>query len=227
VAALQFRAQIHVEDEARQTVAMGSPAEELLSLLYPLISRITRGAPVSHYPILYWPYAKWLKTSPHPDLMPWSLPGPETDLVIEEPGSCANHSLAVYIRAHNPDIRLATLTHSAAPVRYAAAHGTPCLVLMRDEPGFIRSSTSRFPHLYTRRTASRIYRSFYRSVETVKHYPVTARFEEVIRDPRGVIAEVNERFGTNFNAGDGDLPRIRGTAADPGAGYPGPPGPSI
>tara|TARA_R110002096_G_scaffold101316_6_gene224018 strand:- start:1551 stop:2180 length:630 start_codon:yes stop_codon:yes gene_type:complete len=202
---------------------MGSRAEKLLSLLYPFISRITRGAPLSHYPALYWPYARWFKTGPHPDLVPWSLPNPDTQLVIEAPGSCANHSLAVYMLAHNPAIRLATLTHSAAPVRYAAAHGIPCLVLVRDEPGFIRSSTMRFPHLYTRRTAARIYRSFYRSVETVKHHPVMARFEEVTANPCSVIAAVNARFGTDFNVGDGQLPHIRGTATDPDAGYPGSP----
>lgn len=191
--------------------------------IYPLISRVTRTGPVSRYPALYFPYARWFKTGPHPDLVPWALPDERTDLVVEEPGSCANHSFALYFRKHNPDARLATLTHSAAPVRYAARRGIPCVVLTRDLLGYVRSSVERFPHLYTPALAARCYTSFYRSVLPVVDRVVVAPFHEVIADPRRVIRQVNEKFGTAFHEGDGVLPHVRGTAETPDAGYNIPP----
>jgi len=199
---------------------MSQPAEKLLKLTYPLISLVTRCGPISRYPALYFPYARLFKTGPHPDLMPWSLPDANTQLVIEEPGSCANHSLATYVKKHNPDLRLATLTHSAAPARFATRHGIPCIVLTRDILGFVCSSVSRFPHLYSPRVAARIYTSFYKSILPVIDRVVVAQFQDVIRDPREVIRAVNGRFSVEFNLGDGALPHIRGTAEMPNDGYP-------
>lgn len=187
--------------------------------LYPAIARVTRSGPLATYPCLYWPYAKLFKTGPHPDLIPWSLPTPETDLVIEEPGSSANHSLAAYFLKHNPNAKLATLTHCAAPVRYAAKRQIPCIVLVRDIIGYVESSTARFSHLYTRNGAVRCYTSFYKGVLPVLDRVVIGRFAEVTANPAKVIEEVNRKFGTDFHVGDGVLPRIRGTANKADDGY--------
>lgn len=199
---------------------MSKRAEKLLKLTYPLISLVTRCGPISRYPALYFPYARLFKTGPHPDLMPWSLPDASTQLVMEAPGCCANHSLAVYLKRHNPGLRLATLTHSAAPVAFAARQGIPCIVLSRDILGYVRSAVSRFPHLYSPRVAARIYTSFYTSVLPVIDCVLVADYRDVIHDPSGVIRAVNRGFGLELDPGDGALPHIRGTADVPNHGYP-------
>ncbi len=195
---------------------------KLLKLAYPWIARATRCAPLSTYPALYFPYARvFRRPSPVP-FTPWSLPDGTTNLVIEEPGSCGNHSMAAYFRKHNPEMKLATLTHCAASVRYAVAHDIPCIVLTRDILGYIHSSVSRFPHLYTPRVAVMCYASFYKSILNVMDRVVVARLHDITKDPRPTLQAVNDKFGTTFNIGDGVLPKIRATAEAAGveAGNP-------
>jgi len=140
------------------------------------------------------------------------MPDKSTDLVIEEPGACGNHSLATYFEQHNPGKKLATLTHAAAPVIYAARHGIPCIVLTRDIIGYVDSCTDRHPAWFSEWMAVEFYCSFFRSVMPYRWGFVTATLDEIAEDPRNVMAKVNVRFGTEFDTGNGVLPRIRHTS---------------
>ena len=180
--------------------------------MYPVVSRITRTSLLASSPMLYRIYARWLRPEFGHGMHPWSVPDKHTDLVMEEAGACGNHSLATYFERHNPGVRLATLTHCAAPVIYAVRHGIPCIVLTRDIVGYVDSCMSRMSDWYTPAMAMRCYCSFFRAVMPYRNRFVTATLEDICEDPRNVMTNVNVKFGTEFNVGNGMLPRIRHTS---------------
>ena len=186
--------------------------KRLMARLYPLIAMVTRASILARSPALYFAYARLLKPQFESWKHPWSIPDEHTDLVIEEPGACGNHSLATYFDRHNPGKRLATLTHCAAPVIYAARHGIPCIVLTRDIMQYVDSCTGRHPAWFSADTSVRNYCAFFRAVMPYRKGFVTATLDMIAADPRNVIAGVNERFGTQFNVGNGVLPHIRHTS---------------
>ena len=181
----------------------------MIASLYPTIARITRASILARSPFLYFAYARWFKPKLEQWKHQWSLPDRNTDLVIEEAGACGNHSLAAYFEQHNPGKRLATLTHAAAPVIYAARHGIPCIVLTRDIVGYVDSCTGRMGDWYTPAMATMCYCAFFKAIMPYRGGFVTATLDMIASDPRNVIARVNDRFGTEFDIGNGVLPRIR------------------
>ena len=190
-----------------------STRNKLLRWVYPLIARVTRCSFVAKYPLLYFPYCRLFRRQNPPPVLPWSLPDANTDLVIEEAGACGNHSLAAYFKAHNPDRNVATLTHGAAPVRYAAKHGIPCIVLTRDIFGYVESTTTRMPHLYTQQLAVRVYTAFFLQIQDVLGNVLVVRLHE-LANPQRIIARLNHKYRTTYNEGDGDILHIRGLPTD-------------
>lgn len=178
----------------------------LWNLSYRIICPLTRaGGLISRLPSLYLCYAKHIK----PDTF-WEAPGPDTDLLIEGAGASATHSLVAYVRAHNPDLKISHTCEVPATVKYCLQNNIPVIVPVRNIVEYVDSLTERFPQV-SRRTAQMCYVSFYKYILKVRGRVVVADFREIIEKPSEVIARCNEFYGTDFNVGDNNLPRIRVT----------------
>lgn len=178
----------------------------LWNFSYRILCPLTRaGGLISTSPTIYLWYAKHIK----PDTF-WEAPGSDTDLLIEGAGASATHSLVAYVRKHNPELKISHTCEVPATVKYCLKNNIPVIVPVRNILEYVDSLTERFPQV-SRRTARMCYVSFYKYILKVRGRVVIADFREIIEQPAEVMTRCNEFYGTSFNVGDNELPRIRTT----------------
>lgn len=121
-----------------------------------------------------------------------------TELVMEGFPRCANSfALRAFRNAQPHPRRIAHHLHSPSQVIFAARHGIPCLVLIRDPVAAAISLVIRHPYLELSQVL-RSYVRFYRPIIPYRKSYVLVPFEEVTSDFGMVIRAVNGRFKTDF-----------------------------
>ncbi len=183
---------------------MSPKLQPLWNWVYRMICPLTRaGGIISRVPFIYLWYAKNFK----PDTF-WQAPDANTDLLIEGAGASATHSLVAYVKAHNPDLNISHTCEVSATVKYCLEKGVPVIVPVRNVVEYVDSLVTRFPQT-SERTARMCYESFYRYILKVRSKVVVADFRDIIDNPAEVIRRCNELYGTSFNIGNNELPRVR------------------
>jgi hypothetical protein len=135
----------------------------------------------------------------------WPLVDPDTDVVIEGYQSSGN-TFARKAMAHaNPQIRIASHSHSWAHVAHGLRLGKPVVVLLRHPLDAVASHAVRM-RLDDLDRELRRYRHYYRRVSRLSESVVLAPFDVTITRFGDVIGQVNARFHTRFNLFDHDDP---------------------
>ncbi len=122
-----------------------------------------------------------------------------TEIVIESFPRCASSfAVAAFRLAQEPrPSRIAHHTHTPAQVLVAVRRRVPTLVLIRPPEDTVLSHVVHSPEL-TPAVSLRGYVRFHEPLLPRRDGFVVATFEQVVTDFGGVIARVNERFGTTF-----------------------------
>ncbi len=127
----------------------------------------------------------------------WLLVEPATDLIIEGYQSCGNTFARKALEHANPELRIASHSHSGAHVARGLRLGKPVVVLMRHPLEAIASHAVRMRLDDLDRELFRYHR-FYRRVSTMSESVVLAPFEVTVNRFCDVISQVNTRFSTRF-----------------------------
>ena len=178
----------------------------LVEFLSPVVKLFVDHGPIPRYPALYWPYMKHIRPTWIWTRYPGKeLPDSTTELMIASPGHCASHALLQYLRKHNPERNILLTTQAPAPVVYATKHGIPCIVLSRDMYDYVNSSY----HHSGDHTGAHAPMVFCTGIIRHSEGFVLGAYEEIIHDPRPLIRRVNQKYGSTFNEGDGDMGWVR------------------
>ncbi|WP_456428908.1 hypothetical protein [Rhodocaloribacter sp.] len=125
--------------------------------------------------------------------------GPHTEIVIDGyPGSANSFATAAFRNSQTRPVELAHHMHSPVQIIQGVRRGLPVIVTIRDPRGATLSLTSRWPHVSVEQ-GLRNYIRFYERLKPHLDGIVISTFERTTRGFDGVVAEVNERFGTNFD----------------------------
>lgn len=123
----------------------------------------------------------------------------DTELVIEGyPRSANSFAVWAFRLSQQREIKIAHHVHVPAQVIYAAKHGIPTLILIREPADAVIALKIRYPWVSIR-DALYAYRLFYKRIQPYFESFVLATFEEVTTDYGKVIRKVNEKFGTRFD----------------------------
>lgn len=130
----------------------------------------------------------------HPE---WFLVDGDTDIVIEGYQSCGNTFARKAMEHANPQVRIASHSHSWANVARGLRLGKPVVILLRPPLDAIASHTVRM-RLDDLDRELRRYDRFFRRVAAVADSVVLAPFEVTSKRFGDVIRAVNTRYGTGF-----------------------------
>ncbi len=122
----------------------------------------------------------------------------DTELVIDGYTRAAStHVVYAFQLAQPKPVRLAHHLHAPAQLIEAARRGLPTLVLVREPDGTALSQAAREPHVSVR-DALWAYLRFYECLVPHRQSFVVADFEQVTRDLRPAVHQLNNRFHTTF-----------------------------
>ena len=159
------------------------------------LRRLIRDA-ISPHPRLFFPVFRMLASRQTNQM----LVTDDTEIVIEGfPRSANTYLVTAFEAAQRVPRSVAHHTHAAAQVLEAVRPNIPCIVVVRKPEDAIRSLKYVFPDQSEKLALIR-WISFYRAVERVRYGVVVADFDVVTRDVGSVIAAVNEKFCTSFDA---------------------------
>jgi len=157
---------------------------------------------ISAYPSIYLPLARRRHAQ--------AVLGDDTELVIDGfTRSAGTFAVVAFQLAQNGHVRVAHHLHAAAHLKAAAARAIPAIVPIRPPEATVLSAIIREPLVPVRQWL-RSYTLFYAEILPLRGSQVVATFEQVTTDFGGVIARLNERFGTDyreFHHGDEEVER--------------------
>ena len=130
----------------------------------------------------------------HPE---WFLVDGDTDIVIESYQSCGNTFARKAMEYANPQVRIASHSHSWANVSRGLRLGKPVVVLMRHPIDAVASHAVRM-HLDDLDRELHRYHRFFDRVIPVADRVVLVPFDVTVNRFGDVIAAVNSRYGTDF-----------------------------
>jgi hypothetical protein len=149
---------------------------------------------VFEYPAIYLPFARRKYQGPSPAVI-----GPETELVIDGYFRSANtFSVYAFQLSQERPVRLAHHLHAPAQLIMAARRRIPALLLLRQPKDAILSEL-----LYddvALPDALAAYSRFYTSLLPYVDSFVVGEFAQVTGDFGAVIRQLNDRFGTSYDA---------------------------
>lgn len=150
---------------------------------------------LSPHPRLFIPAYRLLAPPAHRAM----LIAPDTEIVIEGFPRCANtFAVVAFQEAQAPrEVKIAHHLHAEAQVLEAVKRGLPAIVLLRAPFDAIRSLKVAFPE-WDENYFLRRYVNFYSAIERVRDKVVIAEFSRTTREFGAIVAEVNEKFGTDF-----------------------------
>jgi hypothetical protein len=105
--------------------------------------------------------------------------------------------------AQSRPVRVAHHLHAPAQIVEAARRGTPALVTVRHPRDAVVSCVIREPYVPLS-WALDVYARFYHALAGRAESVLLARFEQVTSNFSAVTGELNQRFGTRFEAGEHD-----------------------
>ena len=141
----------------------------------------------------------------HPE---WFLVDGDTDIVIEGYQSCGNTFARKAMEHANPQVRIASHSHSWANVARGLRLSKPVVVLMRHPVDAVASHAVRMHLDDVDRELYRYHRFFDRVTEVAERV-VLAPFDVTVNRFGDVIAEVNRRFSTSFRPYDHTDPEAK------------------
>ena len=141
----------------------------------------------------------------HPE---WFLVDAGTDVIIESYQSCGNTFARKAMEQANPQVRIASHSHSWANVARGLRLRKPVVVLLRHPLDAVASHTVRMRLDDLDGELGRYHR-FFRRVTGVADSVVLAPFDVTVNRFGDVIAEVNARFRTRFAPFDHTDPAAR------------------
>ena len=157
-------------------------------------AKFALGNLVGMYPKLYFPIAARL----HPNSKR-HLVHPKTELLIAGYPRSANTFVEIAIRsAQAREMNLASHFHVPAQVHRAFKLGVPVIVLVRNPKDAVASACIRDPAV-SLRMRFWAYSMFYEAIAPLKSNFVIASFERATQELPDVVAEVNQKFRTEFS----------------------------
>jgi len=130
--------------------------------------------------------------------------------VVETTGSAASTSFCAYLKEHNRSIRITGHWHMSCVLFWAYRRKRPTVFLWRDYPGFLNSMSGRYEHWQLQRWALTL-----RWAILMMAAAMTARrilrisYSDIVDSPASIVEKINAKFGTTFEVGDNQLPRIK------------------
>lgn len=157
------------------------------------LKSIIRGTPFLYFGILGW--RKNVRR-----LRAWK----NSELVVEAfPRSANTTSMYALFHAQGDSFKVGHHLHVAAHVKYAASHGIPCLVIIRNPLDCVASRMV-MKKGGDPRAIVLDYIDFYKTVERLINSVIIVDFEDVVSEGLGgAIGDVNMKFATNFSQPDG------------------------
>ncbi len=123
---------------------------------------------------------------------------PDTDIVIEGfPRSGNTFAVVALQLVQERPLSISRHTHAPAQILSGVRHGKPALVLIRDPIDAVVSLLLREPALSSAQVL-RSYAHFYNAIYPYRASVVVATFGQVTNSFDGVVAKLNETFGTAF-----------------------------
>jgi len=145
------------------------------------------------YPSVYLPIA----ARRHPLLV-----RKDTEIVFEGFFRCGNtFAFEAFKMAQSRPVRTARHIHAPAQVLFAARHGLPVLITLRDPVDCIPSLLLFEPRISAGLALSAYYR-YYTRVAPVLDHCVVAPFEQITADFSSVCRRLNHKYGTQFGVFD-------------------------
>ena len=141
----------------------------------------------------------------HPE---WFLVDGDTDIVIESYQSCGNTFARKAMEHANPQVRIASHSHSWANVARGLRLSKPVVVLLRHPVDAVASHCVRM-HLDDIDRELYRYHRFFERVTDVADRVVLAPFDVTVSRFGDVVAEVNRRFSTSFGLYDHANPEAK------------------
>jgi hypothetical protein len=121
-----------------------------------------------------------------------------TDLAIDGMARSANsYSYAALLYTHGDKLNISHHLHSPRVIERGVKFGLPTIVLIR-EPRAVLASVMQYDEDGSPEQFLEAYVSYYRAVEPLLDRVVLADFDETIKDFGAVMAQCNEKFGTDF-----------------------------
>jgi hypothetical protein len=125
--------------------------------------------------------------------------GPETKLVIDGfTRSGVTFAVIAFQTSQREPVRVAHTLHAPAHVAAAVRRRTPTLVTIRDPEAAVLSAIIREPYV-TAEQGLRSWIRFYTRILPYRDGFVLGMFDEVVSDYGGVIRQINDKFGTQFD----------------------------
>lgn len=125
--------------------------------------------------------------------------GQDTEFVLDGfQGSGNSFATVAFKRCQRRTVNLAHHLHSPAQIIKAVHLEIPTLITIREPRGAALSLTSRWPYV-TVQQALRSYIRFYTKIEPYVEHLVLSPFEKTTGHLDEVFAEVNRKFGTQFD----------------------------
>ncbi len=122
----------------------------------------------------------------------------DTEIVIEGyPRSANTFAVAAFLLAQERPVKIAHHLHVPAQVIQAVRWSIPTVVLIRGPQDAVLSLMVREPRLSAEQ-ALKDYIIFYRTISPYRSGFIVVPFDKAINSFGQVIAQINERFGTNF-----------------------------
>jgi hypothetical protein len=142
---------------------------------------------------MYLPLARRRHPGPSPEVI-----GPQTQLVIDGyTRSATTFAVYAFQLSQRRPVRVAHHLHAASQLIAAARRGVPAIALIREPKETVLSQVIREPGV-TVEDALLSYARFYACLMPYRPCLVVGEFVEVVENFGGVVARVNERFGTSF-----------------------------
>lgn len=153
---------------------------------------------LSRYPSTYYGFSRIFGTEENEHPLDPRYVTDSTDIVIEGfPRSANTFSTMAFAMSQTRPVSVAHHRHAAAQIVAGVRRGLPTILLIRDPVDAVASLMIRYP-VFPARQAFRRYILFHRSVLPLREKLVVSDFSRTTGDFGSTVAEVNERFGTDF-----------------------------
>lgn len=155
---------------------------------------------IGKYPQLYFPLKKIQGK--------YGLVSHRTEIVIEGYPRCANSfAEAAFLVAQGRDMLIAHHTHASAQILAGIKYNIPILVLFREPDDAVISRIIHNSNL-SLKNAYLEYISFYKNIWHVIDKCVISSFEQTTGSFGNIIESINNKYDTNFNKFNHDVPAM-------------------
>jgi hypothetical protein len=128
-----------------------------------------------------------------------TLVSPTTALCVEAPPRSGNSFFVVGFSMANPGLRVAHHHHVPAQVMNAIALNVPVITILRNPIDSALAKAAPGNERFLIGTTLKKWVSFWRPLQRILPAAFPVPFERLVGSPSGVIAAINQRYGTAFS----------------------------